>query len=69
MTKDEEDFSALKIDSPSSHIALSGDLTITVAKLNKTLENSKYKYEFKEKENENFKSSFKNISNQFMLLR
>lgn len=68
MAEDEEDFSALKINSPSSHIALSGDLTITVAKSNKTLKNSKYKYEFKEKENENFKS-FKNISNQFMLLR
>ncbi|OAD56642.1 SCO-spondin [Eufriesea mexicana] len=67
MMEDAEEFFALKINSPSSHVALSGDLTISVEKSNETLEKAKYKYEFKE-ENGDLKF-FKNISNQIFLLR
>lgn len=65
--EDEEEFVALKINSPSSHVALSGDLTISVEKSNETSEKAKYKYEFKE-ENGDFKF-FTNISNKICLLR
>lgn len=68
MVEEEDEFTLLKIDSPSSHVALSGDLTISVAKSNETLEKTKYKYEFKDKENRDAKL-LQNISNQFFLLR
>ncbi|XP_033360315.1 uncharacterized protein LOC117239110 isoform X2 [Bombus vosnesenskii] len=68
MIKEEDEFVALKIDSPSSHVALSGDLTISVTKSAETLEKTKYKYGFKEEENADSKS-LENISNQFFLLR
>ncbi|XP_026675492.1 uncharacterized protein LOC108632393 isoform X2 [Ceratina calcarata] len=63
MTEDEKEFAALRIDSPSSHVALSGDLTISIGKSNQTLEKTKYKHEFKEHQ------FYKNVSNEFFLLR
>ncbi|CAK9822132.1 SSPOP [Anthophora retusa] len=66
--EDEEEFTALKIDSPSSHIALSGDLTISLVKSNRTFEKAKYKYAFKDK-NEDSAKLLKNISNEYFLLR
>ncbi|XP_076749632.1 thrombospondin-1 like protein golden goal isoform X1 [Xylocopa sonorina] len=68
MMENEKEFTTLIIDSPSSHVALSGDLTISIAKSNQTLKRTKYKYEFKEEDNEDTKL-FKNISNKFFLLR
>lgn len=68
MIEEEDEFTLLKIDSPSSHVALSGDLTISVAKSNETSEKTKYKYEFKDEGNRDAKL-LKNISNQFFLLR
>lgn len=68
MMEDEEEFALLKINSPSSHIALSGDLEISIAKMNQTLDKIKYKYEFKEEDIHDAKS-IGNISNDLFLLR
>ncbi|KAK9304257.1 hypothetical protein QLX08_004258 [Tetragonisca angustula] len=68
MIEEEDEFTLLKIDSPSSHVALSGDLTISVAKSNETSGKTKYKYEFKDEGNRDAKL-LKNISNQSFLLR
>ncbi|XP_071877325.1 thrombospondin-1 like protein golden goal isoform X2 [Bombus fervidus] len=69
MIKEEDEFVALKIDSPSSHVALSGDLTISVRKSTETLEKTKYKYGLKEEEENADSKSLEMISNRFFLLR
>ncbi|XP_012143338.2 thrombospondin-1 like protein golden goal isoform X1 [Megachile rotundata] len=66
--EEKEEFASLKIDSPSSHVALSGDLVISVVKSNQTLDETKYKYEFKKENNQNIKQ-LDNVSNEFSLLR
>lgn len=64
-----EEFTSLKIYSPSSHVALSGDLVISVINSNETLDETKYKYEFKKENNQDIKQLDDNVSNELSLLR
>ncbi|XP_034191909.2 thrombospondin-1 like protein golden goal isoform X1 [Osmia lignaria lignaria] len=64
-----EELTSLKIHSPSSHVALSGDLVISVINSNETLDETKYKYEFKKENNQDIKQLDDNVSNELSLLR
>lgn len=52
MVKEREEFGALIIDSPSSHVALSGDLTVFIAKSDEALENAEYRNELNGENND-----------------
>lgn len=68
MTKEEEDFSALIIDSPSSHVALSGDLTVFITKSDQALGNENYARESDE-ENDDDVKQLEGFPNESPLLR
>ncbi|XP_043261355.1 uncharacterized protein LOC122402545 [Colletes gigas] len=62
ITEDDEEFGALNIDTPSSHVALSGDLTVLVVNSDPILKETKQTNELEKEKIENF-------SNELPLLR
>ncbi|XP_076667643.1 thrombospondin-1 like protein golden goal [Andrena cerasifolii] len=68
MVKEREEFGALVIDSPTSHVALSGDLTVFIAKSDEALENAEYRNELNEESNDNAQQ-VEHFSDESPLLR
>lgn len=62
-----EEFGTLNIDSPSSHVALSGDLTVIIVKSDPILKGVKHTNELKE--NSANVEHLENFSNELPLLR
>ncbi|KZC09359.1 PREDICTED: uncharacterized protein LOC107187597 [Dufourea novaeangliae] len=63
-----EEFGALKIHSPSSHVALSGDFTVFIVKSDQVLKGTSYTNELKRVDGEN-SGQLENLSNKAPLLR
>ncbi|XP_076233758.1 thrombospondin-1 like protein golden goal isoform X2 [Calliopsis andreniformis] len=67
MIKMREDYGALIIDSPSSHVALSGDLTVFIARSDQVLTNENYANDLKEENGD--AEQLEGSSNESSLLR
>ncbi|XP_054009460.1 uncharacterized protein LOC128892872 [Hylaeus anthracinus] len=66
--KEEDELGVLNIDSPSSHVALSGDLTVLLVKSDSTLKEANRTDKLL-KENGNDPERIENVSNELPLLR